>query len=226
MCLKSWGRNNYARALIEVSLENILVDSLVVAIPFQNESGHTMETIDIEYEWQPPRLSDDGFVKVTRKHGNGKQTAKTRHIDGVWLTKPKPNYYYRPSSKSANVNKINIVSLQNSFDALMEKDKFFEVSNETWKASNDVGSIMDDSDTKQVKKHMKDNGKPMDGLADDARKKLEAPPKKTPRKIVYSTYSASNRIRGKMVQMDRSLSNLDLGIVLVDGSVPEPSVSQ
>ncbi|GJT85273.1 RNA-directed DNA polymerase, eukaryota [Tanacetum coccineum] len=52
----------------------------------------------------PTKVSDDGFVEVTRKHENGKQTSKTRHIDGVRLTKPKPNYYYRPISKSANVN--------------------------------------------------------------------------------------------------------------------------
>nr|GEX76306.1 hypothetical protein [Tanacetum cinerariifolium] len=186
MCLKSWGHNNYAWALIEVSSKNVLVDSLVVAILILNGSGHTIETIDIEYEWQPPRCdtcnkfnhkdeqcpkqvkvaaptkaSDDGFVKVTCKHGKGKQNAKTRHIDGVWLTKPKPNYYYRHISKSANVNgeaptsqpkekkepyaprpnnkgkevlglhEINIVSLQNSFDALREKDKKFEVNNVT-----------------------------------------------------------------------------------------------
>ncbi|GJZ68264.1 hypothetical protein Tco_0631504 [Tanacetum coccineum] len=122
----------------------------------------------------PTKVSDDGFVEVTRKHGNGKQTAKTRHIDGVRLTKPKPNYYYRPISKSAN----------NTFDALMEKDKFFEVKNETWKASNDVGSIMDDSDSEEVKNvFVEDNGKPMDGMVDDAHKKAKTPPKKTLRKI-------------------------------------------
>ena len=55
MCLKSWGRNNYARALIEVSSKMALVKSLVVVIPFPNGPGHSMETIDIEYEWKPPR---------------------------------------------------------------------------------------------------------------------------------------------------------------------------
>ncbi|GKE33844.1 zinc knuckle CX2CX4HX4C containing protein, partial [Tanacetum coccineum] len=85
-----------------------LVDSLVVAIPFQNGSGYSMETIDIEYEWQPPRcatckifdhkdeqcpkqandanptqVSDDGFVEVTRKNGRGNHTSKPRHVDGV-----------------------------------------------------------------------------------------------------------------------------------------------
>ncbi|GKC94453.1 hypothetical protein Tco_1159895 [Tanacetum coccineum] len=42
--------NTYAWALIDVSSKKALVDSLVVAIPFQNGSGHSMETIDIEYE--------------------------------------------------------------------------------------------------------------------------------------------------------------------------------
>nr|GEX53408.1 zinc knuckle CX2CX4HX4C [Tanacetum cinerariifolium] len=41
-------------ALIEVSLETALMDSLIVAIPFQNRSGHTLEMIDTEYELKPP----------------------------------------------------------------------------------------------------------------------------------------------------------------------------
>nr|GEX20440.1 hypothetical protein [Tanacetum cinerariifolium] len=116
----------------------------------------------------PTKVSDDEFLKVTRKHWNGKHAAKTRHIDGVGLTKPKPNYYYCPISKSANVNgegsislpketnvsstpqpnnkgkdvsdlpKINIITLHNSFDALIEKNKIL-------KASNDVGSRKADS---------------------------------------------------------------------------------
>ncbi|GJY19827.1 zinc knuckle CX2CX4HX4C containing protein [Tanacetum coccineum] len=231
MCLNSWGRNTYARALIEVSSETALMDSLVVTIPFQDGSGHTMETIDIDYEWQPPRCDtckifdhnddqcpkklkvavtnqDDGFVEVTHKHGKGKQNSKPRHIDGVRLTKPKPNYYYRPVSKPVNVNdeastsqpkenkepfapnpnnkgkdvsdlqEINVVSLQNSFDALMEKDKIIEVNNEPWEATNDIGSKMDDSEEVE-NVFVKDNGKHMNDLVDDARKKVEAPPKKT-----------------------------------------------
>ncbi|GJV09457.1 zinc knuckle CX2CX4HX4C containing protein [Tanacetum coccineum] len=33
MCINSWGRNSYARALIEVSAKTALLDSIVVAIP-------------------------------------------------------------------------------------------------------------------------------------------------------------------------------------------------
>lgn len=32
MCLKSWGRNSYSRALVKVSSKEALLDSLVVAI--------------------------------------------------------------------------------------------------------------------------------------------------------------------------------------------------
>ncbi|GKA49549.1 hypothetical protein Tco_0742622, partial [Tanacetum coccineum] len=123
---------------------------------------------------------------------------------------PKPNYYYRHVSKPVNVNgeastsqpkenkepsalkpknkgkdvsdlqEINVVLLQNLFDALMEKDKIFEVNNEPWKATNDIGSKMDDSDSEKVKNvFVEDNGKHMDNLVDDTRKNVEAPPKKT-----------------------------------------------
>ncbi|GKB74937.1 hypothetical protein Tco_0936349 [Tanacetum coccineum] len=143
LCLKSWGRDKYARALIKVSSKHVLVELLVVAITFQNGSGHTMETIDVEYE-----VSDDGFVEVTRKHGNGKQTAKTRHIDGVRLTKPKPNYYYRPISKSAIVN--------GEASTLQPKEN---------------------KDPSTPQSNNKDNGKPMDDLVDGARKKVKTPRK-------------------------------------------------
>nr|GEV11935.1 zinc finger, CCHC-type [Tanacetum cinerariifolium] len=53
MCINSWGRNSYARAVIEVLAENALMDSIVVSIPLQNGSGHTLKAIDLEYEWQP-----------------------------------------------------------------------------------------------------------------------------------------------------------------------------
>ncbi|GJU58114.1 hypothetical protein Tco_1235880 [Tanacetum coccineum] len=92
----------------------------------------------------------------------------------------------QPNNKGKDVldlQEINIVSLKNSFDALMEKDKIFEVNNETLKASNDRESIVDESDSEKVKNvFVEDIGKPMDDLVDDARKKVEAPPKTTLRK--------------------------------------------
>ncbi|GJS60553.1 hypothetical protein Tco_0655337 [Tanacetum coccineum] len=95
MCLNSWGKSTYARALIEVSAEKDLLDSLVIVIPVDNGIWHTLATIDVEYEWNPPRcatclvfdhhsdkcpklpkaapvenVEDDGFVEVKKKKHN------------------------------------------------------------------------------------------------------------------------------------------------------------
>lgn len=50
MCLESWGRNTYARALIEVSSQQAPLESLVIAILLIDEHGYSFETIDLEYE--------------------------------------------------------------------------------------------------------------------------------------------------------------------------------
>ncbi|GJR70350.1 zinc knuckle CX2CX4HX4C containing protein [Tanacetum coccineum] len=55
VCKKSWGKNDYTRALIEVSSNTPMKDNVVVAISFLNRTGHSLETVDIEYEWVPPR---------------------------------------------------------------------------------------------------------------------------------------------------------------------------
>nr|GEV76175.1 reverse transcriptase domain-containing protein [Tanacetum cinerariifolium] len=92
MCVKSWGHNTYARAFIKVLAESMLIDYVILAIPFPNRTRHAMEKIDVEYE----------FVEVTRK--KGKQSSKPKHIEGVWLTKPKPSFIYLPISRPANGN--------------------------------------------------------------------------------------------------------------------------
>ena len=129
MCLKSWGRNSYARALVEVSSKEALLDSLVVAIPYPNGSGHSLEKIDIEYEWKPPRcetckvfdhnddgcpkrvkpvvkdkllVDEEGFVEAYKKKGKGKLQGTNRQVDGIRFQKPKVSYYYRPVTKPKN----------------------------------------------------------------------------------------------------------------------------
>ncbi|GJX24644.1 hypothetical protein Tco_0230940 [Tanacetum coccineum] len=57
MCLNPWGRNTYARVLVEISSEHAIMESVVAAIPFPNGSGHSLETLDVEYEWRPSRCS-------------------------------------------------------------------------------------------------------------------------------------------------------------------------
>ncbi|GKB22174.1 putative reverse transcriptase domain-containing protein, partial [Tanacetum coccineum] len=117
MCLHSWGRSSYARALIEISALTELKESLVVAIPLANKEGHSLATIDIEYEWTPPRcdtckifdhvnekcpklpkvmpkqvVDEDGFKEVKSK--KNKQAAK-KQVAGIKLSKPNLNLQYR-----------------------------------------------------------------------------------------------------------------------------------
>ncbi|GJZ77351.1 zinc knuckle CX2CX4HX4C containing protein, partial [Tanacetum coccineum] len=52
-----WEKCTYARVLIEMKAEMALLDTLVVAIPFNNGKGHSLDTIEVEYEWRPPRCA-------------------------------------------------------------------------------------------------------------------------------------------------------------------------
>ena len=126
MCVKSWGRNTYARALVEVSSLTELMDHVVVAIPFPNGTGHSKVRIEVEYEWEPPRCScckifdhydeacpkivkqtsvksnvdEEGFVEVTKRKGKGKAPTHEKVIDGVRFAKPRVtiNYRWQPVS--------------------------------------------------------------------------------------------------------------------------------
>nr|GEW17354.1 hypothetical protein [Tanacetum cinerariifolium] len=126
MCLSSWGRNTYARALVEFSVEEELKKSIIIAIPLSNEKGHSFANIDIEYEGDPPRCdtckvfdhvnekcpknpkeevprkeaaiySDDGFTAVKKKYTKARN--KNRKVEGVRLTKPSINLQYRKVEK-------------------------------------------------------------------------------------------------------------------------------
>ncbi|GKA42166.1 putative ribonuclease H-like domain-containing protein [Tanacetum coccineum] len=55
ICLNSWGRSDYARALVEVSADKPLVESVDIDIPSEDGEGHTTVNIRIEFEWKPPR---------------------------------------------------------------------------------------------------------------------------------------------------------------------------
>lgn len=129
MCLNPWGTRDYARALVEVSAEVPLLKNLVVAIPFSDGSGHSMETLEVEYEWQPPRCNvcktfdhddkqcpkrkcepkhtsadEEGFVQVMRKKTSKPTVNQSRPIDGIRLPKPKTNWFYRAVSKPKSTN--------------------------------------------------------------------------------------------------------------------------
>ncbi|PWA64262.1 zinc knuckle CX2CX4HX4C [Artemisia annua] len=58
MCKESWGHSSFARCMIEVKSDEVLRDSLTVEIPLLDGSGSTIEKIQVEYEWKPPRCDN------------------------------------------------------------------------------------------------------------------------------------------------------------------------
>ncbi|GKA83517.1 zinc knuckle CX2CX4HX4C containing protein, partial [Tanacetum coccineum] len=170
MCQKSWGRNLYARALVEVSSLAALKESLVVAIPFPNGTGHSLETVEVVDS--TPIEDEGGFTQVKRKNGKGKQDGKAKQVANIHLTKPKLKLVYRevqkpPTNKNdkattsnsdSSLRKdnqptmqpkdvINIVSLHNSFEYLMEKDK------------DSLEDVLDDDDEEVEEVYIEDNGR-------------------------------------------------------------------
>ncbi|XP_022015042.1 uncharacterized protein LOC110914562 [Helianthus annuus] len=53
MCMDTWGRSSYARALIEISAESDLKDEIVIAVPELEGEGFIKEKLRVEYEWSP-----------------------------------------------------------------------------------------------------------------------------------------------------------------------------
>ncbi|GJV95670.1 hypothetical protein Tco_1547247 [Tanacetum coccineum] len=116
----------------------------------------------------PTPVTDDGFMEACTSQP--KETVHTNTQPGA----------KKVSSKSDD---INIISFKNLFDALKDQDDMFENDKSGWQKSNNIESTVNDSDSEEVKNvFVEGSRKHMDGLVDDARKKVEAPPKKTPRK--------------------------------------------
>ncbi|GKD09254.1 putative reverse transcriptase domain-containing protein [Tanacetum coccineum] len=57
MCIQSWGRSSYARALIEVRVGVELKDNIMVAMPKLIGEGFYTCIVHVEYEWKPPRCA-------------------------------------------------------------------------------------------------------------------------------------------------------------------------
>ncbi|GJY73529.1 hypothetical protein Tco_0477960 [Tanacetum coccineum] len=53
MCMQSWGRSSYARAMIELRADVELKDNIVVAMPKITGEGFYTCNIRVEYEWKP-----------------------------------------------------------------------------------------------------------------------------------------------------------------------------
>ncbi|GKA23755.1 hypothetical protein Tco_0709788 [Tanacetum coccineum] len=150
MCLQSWGRMDYARALIDIRADQELNEEMVIAIPNVEDDGEVLHSVRVEYEWKPPRCGqgqtsgadNEGFIEVKRKKSGGNND-DTKNF--TVLVKPKSQY--RPKAKQsfessspkttpfvdtnkASIsgynkespsNKGNMFSFSNSFEALNDE---------------------------------------------------------------------------------------------------------
>ncbi|GJR01896.1 putative reverse transcriptase domain-containing protein [Tanacetum coccineum] len=57
MCMQSWGRSSYARAMIELRADVELKDNIMADMPKITREGYYICNIHVEYEWNP--LDDD-----------------------------------------------------------------------------------------------------------------------------------------------------------------------
>ncbi|GKD79254.1 hypothetical protein Tco_1341875, partial [Tanacetum coccineum] len=120
---------------------------------------------------------NDGFTKVKRKKNKPKQNGKPRHVDGIRLSKPTPNFYYRKVEKgetskvAAKDDKIveksnkqvsqreekgftssmaasNEVQLKNSFSSLGDEESDWEWDGSKLKVINE--SDIEDIDDEMI----------------------------------------------------------------------------
>nr|GEU29256.1 hypothetical protein [Tanacetum cinerariifolium] len=140
MCINPRGKSDYDRALIQVSIDVELTKSVVVAIPFLDNTGLSLETVDVEYEWTPPRcgtccvfdhnddncpkkvhvnntnvveVSEDGFTTIVnrKKKGKGPIMVPKKSVGGFKVTKSK-NFVYQPVKPKDNGSKPSTSEVQ------------------------------------------------------------------------------------------------------------------
>ncbi|GKD46736.1 hypothetical protein Tco_1271381 [Tanacetum coccineum] len=101
MCVDTWGRIGFEKALIKVSTDKELKQEVIIAVPNIDKEGedHTLVKIKVEYEWKPPiclechvfghgpdrclkhvveidapavEANEDGFIQVVNRKSKGK----------------------------------------------------------------------------------------------------------------------------------------------------------
>ncbi|XP_022015019.1 uncharacterized protein LOC110914537 [Helianthus annuus] len=148
MCVESWGRSSFARALIEISADEDLRDHIVVAIPNLDDDGFIMEKVTVEYEWKPHRcatccifghndqhcpkkvnvtpkqvvVDEEGFISDKRKvakFGMGNKKQKQKFIYRPKITKSGAS---TSGTKKDNNSGSGPIKTANAFEALANAD--------------------------------------------------------------------------------------------------------
>ncbi|GJV78871.1 putative reverse transcriptase domain-containing protein, partial [Tanacetum coccineum] len=115
MCMQSWGRSSYARAMIKVRADVELKDNIVAAMPKITEEGYYTCNIRVEYEWKPSMCACCKVFRHVLKEcpknigvGGTKNWKKTSQTPkGILVGQKlgfKPKQVYQPVSKKSTAN--------------------------------------------------------------------------------------------------------------------------
>ncbi|GJY19496.1 zinc knuckle CX2CX4HX4C containing protein [Tanacetum coccineum] len=108
----AYSESSYARALIEMTSDWAFVESLVVGIPLEDGLGHSMETIEVEYEWKPP------YCGVCKTFGHTLSTCPKR------------------TTETTNSGNKNTIKSDSKSVSTADEEGFVEVSNRKKKWKN------------------------------------------------------------------------------------------
>nr|GEV84093.1 hypothetical protein [Tanacetum cinerariifolium] len=141
MCMQSWGRSSYARAMIELKVDVELKENIVAAMPKIVGEGYYTCNIHVEYEWKPPSQTLKGIL-VGQKMGF--KPLKQQ----VYQPVLKKSFANNRGNKKINVeptNKVDedsedeVASVDNDMDNFLAKNDGYCTQSllEKWKDSHD-----------------------------------------------------------------------------------------
>ncbi|GJU16817.1 hypothetical protein Tco_1144783 [Tanacetum coccineum] len=147
MCVSSWGRSTYAHILIEILAEKKLLESMVITILMSNEKGHSLATVEIEYEWKPPRCFTcvifDHVTEKCPKNPIVEVEPKMNDGDGFVEVEKGEN---SKTSTNDNSKPKEQVEVKNSFSSLGDEDTDWEVEGSKLNVINESDSEDIDAD--------------------------------------------------------------------------------
>nr|GEZ99028.1 hypothetical protein [Tanacetum cinerariifolium] len=138
MCMQSWGRSRYARAMIELKADVELKDNTVAAMPKIIEEGYYTCNIRVEYEWKPHSYTCcKVFGHVLKERLNNIDVGGTNSLKKTSQTPKgisigqkmgfKPKQVFQPVSKKSTDNTCGKKKNNSESTKEISKSNHFEV---------------------------------------------------------------------------------------------------
>nr|GEX02006.1 hypothetical protein [Tanacetum cinerariifolium] len=157
-CLNPWGRNYFARVLVELASYYVVKESVVMAIPLSKGEGHYLEVLDVASVSIAEEVNRSNYgLKLKQKIGN-----KAANKNGFRFSKPKNNLIYQPVSKpitsKANTPKLktNVPPIKEVVNEAASQPCVSQMvnTNDSSGLINEYGYFNDDVDISQIRSNI------------------------------------------------------------------------